>query len=36
VGDIVEGALHDGIADEYDVLQALTRLRERGIVRLID
>ncbi len=35
VGDIVDGALVDGIADEYDVLQALARLRDRGVVRLL-
>jgi hypothetical protein len=36
VGDIVDGALVDGTADEYDVLQALARLRDRGVVRLLD
>jgi hypothetical protein len=36
VGDIVDGALVDGCADEYDVLRALGRLRDRGIVRLLD
>jgi len=34
VGDIVAGALLDGVADEYEVLGALARLRERGIVRV--
>jgi len=34
VGDIVAGALVDGAADEYEVLLALGRLSERGIVRL--
>jgi hypothetical protein len=36
VGDIVDRALHDGMADEYEVLQTLLHLRERGIVRLLD
>jgi len=35
VGDIVDGALVEGVADEYDVLQALVRLRDRGVVRLL-
>ena len=34
VGDIVDGALVDGIADEYDVLLAIHRLHERGVVRV--
>lgn len=36
VGDIVDGALVDGVADEYDVLRAIFRLQERRVVRLID
>ena len=36
VGDIVDGALVDGVADEYDVLRAVARLRERGVVKLLD
>ena len=35
VGDIVDGALVDGTADEYDLLQALARLRDRGALRLL-
>lgn len=34
VGDIVAGALLDGLADEYESLRALSRLLERGVVRL--
>jgi len=34
VGDIVAGTLVDGTADEYEVLLALGRLSDRGIVRL--
>jgi len=34
IGDIVDGALVDGIADEYDVLLAIHRLHERGVVRV--
>ncbi len=36
VGDIVDGALVGGTVDEYDVLRALTRLRERGVVDLLE
>jgi Domain of unknown function (DUF4388) len=36
VGDIVDGALVDGVADEYDVLRAIFRLQERGVVRALD
>jgi hypothetical protein len=36
VGDIVDGALVDGTADEYDVLRAIYRLQERGVVRVRD
>ena len=36
VGDIVDGALVDGVADEYDVLCAVVRLRGRGVVKLSD
>jgi hypothetical protein len=36
VGDIVDGALVDGLADEYDVLRAIERLRTRDIVRLVE
>jgi hypothetical protein len=35
VGDIVATALGEGLADEYDVLRALSRLRERGVVQLV-
>ncbi len=35
VGDIVAGALVEGMADEYDVLLAVARLRERDVVRLV-
>jgi hypothetical protein len=34
VGDIVAGALVEGMADEYEVLLALDRLRSREVVRL--
>jgi len=34
VGDIVEGVLVGGDADEYDVLQALKRLAVRGVARI--
>jgi hypothetical protein len=34
VGDIVAGMLLDGLADEYDALRALSRLVERGVVRV--
>ena len=34
VGDIVEGALVSGEVDEYDVLKALSRLREHRVVRV--
>ena len=34
VGDIVEGVLVGGEADEYDALQALRRLAERGVIRV--
>jgi len=34
VGDIVAGKLVDGTADEYEVLLAIGRLCERGVVRL--
>jgi len=33
VGDIVEGVLVGGEADEYDTLKALQRLTERGVIR---
>ena len=36
VGDIVDGALVAGTVDEYDVLRALVRLRDRGVVDLLD
>jgi hypothetical protein len=36
VGDIVDGALVDGIADEYEVLRAIDRLIVRRVVRLAD
>ncbi len=36
VGDIVDGALVAGTVDEYDVLRALARLRDRGVVGLAD
>ena len=36
VGDIVDGALVAGTVDEYDVLRALARLRDRGVVDLVD
>jgi len=36
VGDIVDGALVGGAADEYDVLRAIYRLHERGVVRVLD
>jgi len=36
VGDIVDGALVAGTVDEYDVLRALARLRDRGVVDLLD
>jgi len=35
VGDIVAGALVEGMADEYEVLLALARLRERDVLRLV-
>lgn len=34
LGDIVEGVLVGGEADEYDALQALQRLRARGVTRI--
>ncbi|HJW75261.1 MAG TPA: DUF4388 domain-containing protein [Thermoleophilia bacterium] len=34
VGDIVAGMLLEGVADEYDSLRALSRLVERGVVRM--
>ena len=34
VGDIVEGVLVGGDADEYDALHALKRLAERGVIRV--
>jgi len=34
VGDIVEGMLVGGDADEYDALQALSRLTAREVVRV--
>jgi hypothetical protein len=34
VGDIVDGALIDGIADEYEVLRAVDRLRIRSVVKV--
>ncbi len=34
VSEVVAGVVADGRADDYDVLQALARLRERGIVDL--
>jgi Domain of unknown function (DUF4388) len=34
VGDIVAGMLLDGVADEYEALRALSRLVERGVVRV--
>jgi hypothetical protein len=34
IGDIVAGALVEGLADEYEVLLALARLRDRDVVRL--
>jgi hypothetical protein len=34
VGDIVAGMLLEGLADEYDALRALSRLVERGVVRV--
>ena len=34
IGDIVAGALVEGMADEYEVLLALARLRDRDVVRL--
>jgi hypothetical protein len=34
VGDIVAGMLLDGVGDEYDALRALSRLVERGVVRV--
>jgi hypothetical protein len=36
VGEIVDGALVAGTVDEYDVLRALARLRDRGVVDLLD
>jgi hypothetical protein len=35
VGDIVDGALVDGIGDEYEVLRVIDRLRVRGVVKLV-
>jgi hypothetical protein len=34
VGDVVEGALVGGDADEYDALHALNRLATREVVRV--
>jgi len=34
LGDVVEGLLVAGDADEYDALQTLARLGERGVVRI--
>jgi hypothetical protein len=34
LGDIVEGALVGGEADEYDALKALQRLTARGVIRI--
>lgn len=36
VGDIVDGALVDGVADEYDVLRAIDRLCLRRVLKLLD
>ena len=36
VGDIVDGALIDGIAAEYEVLRAIDRLRARKVVNIHD
>ena len=35
VGDIVAGALVEGMADEYEILLALARLRDREVVRVV-
>jgi hypothetical protein len=35
VGDVVARGVAEGLADEHDVLQALARLQERGIVELL-
>jgi hypothetical protein len=36
IGDIVDGALVDGVADEYEVLRAIDRLRLRQVVTLLE
>jgi len=36
VGDVVDGALVDGLADEYEVLRAIDRLMQRQVLRLLE